>query len=84
MSPLLKFVEVGPSMSPVPRTIHRYELADLGQPRLPHSPMAMSEVGSLEPPALLVSPWRQAPKIARVLRRLLAPLPPIVLSLPTP
>ena len=84
MSPLLNFVEVGPSMSSVPRTVHRSELADLGQPRLPHSPMAMSEVGSLEPPALLASHWRQDPKIARVLRRFPAPLPPSVPSLPTP
>ena len=84
MNPLLKLVEVQTSMSIVPRTIHRYDFADLGQPPLPRSPMAMSEAGSLEPPASLVGPWRQAPKIARMPRRSPSPLPPIVPSLPTP
>jgi len=81
---LLKLVEIDLSTSRIPRTNHHYELAnhhyelaDLDQPRLPHSPMAMSEVGSLEPPALLASPWRQNPKLSRVLH-------PLVLSLPTP
>jgi len=83
MNSLLKLVEVA-STSIVPRTIHRYDSADLGQPHLPRSPMAMSEAGSLEPPASLVGPWRQAPKIARMPRRSPSPLPPIVPSLPTP
>ena len=81
---LLKPVEIDLSTSHIPGTNHLYELADLDQPLLPHSPIAMSEVGSLEPPASLVSPWRQAPKTARVLRRSPAPPLPIVPFVPSP
>ena len=76
---LLKPVEIDPSTSHIPRTNHLYELADLDQPLLPHSPVAMSEVGSLEPPALLASHWRHSPKLSfpsrAVRRRQASPFP---------
>ena len=82
---LLKPVEIDPSTSHIPRTNHLYELADLDQPLLPHSPMAMSEVGSLEPPALLASYWRHFPKMTSLLRSgRRRQAPPFPLSLPNP
>ena len=76
MKLLLKLVEADSPMSSVPRTIRYFVLADLGQPLLPHSPMAMARLGSLEPLVSLVNQWRQIPKIVRALRR-----SPVTLSL---
>ena len=65
---LLKLAEIVLSTYHNPKTNHLYELADLDQPLLPHSPVAMSEVGSLEPPTSLASYWRHSPKMTFPLR----------------
>ena len=78
MKLLLKLVEVDSPMSLVPRTIQNVVPADLGQPLLPHSSMAM-RLGSLEP-GLADESMATDPQNCESLRRSWKTPPPTPLS----